>query len=416
MSKTTKQKEKEKEKENKSSKEKNNHVSEEFKKIITDLIDDLLTTFPEYSEKIKDWWSNDNKNFLKIFKHCQKEYPLYFFDILYKNKESFESNGFEIVPNIKLKDILYTENISENTYEVIWKYLQLILFTIINTIQDKNAFGDATKNLFSAISPETMQEKLEEVMNDIQELFSQQQNGDNSSDSPFDFDTEFQSEHERNSSPQPTRDQSGNSPPMPDLEEIQNHLHELMDGKIGQFAMEMAEDWFREFDFDSSSENITSNAFFEKLLKDPSKMMSLMQNVFNKFQEKINAGELTQEEIIKESKAMLEKLKGIKIPGMEKMMSMLSLLTQKKRNKANTAAAFSNFSQIQKSMEYEKMKEKLLASKNKLNAQKTAAAAASTTSSQKDSSNIQNQLSDEELIKMFEKSQKKPHSAPKSKR
>lgn len=344
-------------KENKNSKEKTNEkkgeISEEFKKIVTDLMNDLLKTFPEFSENIKDWWSNEKKNFARIFKHCQNEYPVYFFDILYKNKEAFISNNFQIVPNIKLKDLLLTPNISENTYDVIWKYLQLLLFSIINTIQDKNAFGDATKNLFTAISPETIQEKLEEVMNTFKDMFNVESDKEESNE---------ESEKEK------TTSEDNNF--MPNLEEIQSHLNELMDGKIGQFAMEMADDWIREFNFESEGENINPNSLFEKLLKDPSKMMSLMQKVFNKFQDKINSGELTQEEVIKESKIMLDKLKGIKIPGMEKMMAMLSLLTQKKKNKANAAAAFSNFSQIQKSMEFEKIKEKLLASKNKLNSKK----------------------------------------------
>lgn len=384
------------------SRSKKEQITEEFKKIVIDLMDDILITFPEYKEKISEWWLDDIKNYEKVFKHCQKEYPPYFFDILYKNKEAFESSNFEIVPNIKLNSLLFAENISDHTFEIIWKYLQLLLFSIINTIKDKNAFGDATKNLFSAISPETMQEKLEEVMEGFKEIFQNTE----------DNDQDFEGKTENNTQP----DLSNNF--IPDLDEIQEHLKELMDGKIGQFAMEMAEDWIQEFgmdmnlDMNTENMNSTTTEMFEKILKDPSKMMKLMQNVFNKFQDKINSGELTQEEIIKESKIMLEKLKGIKIPGMEKMMSLLSLLTQKKRNKESAAAAYSNFSHIQKSMEYEKMKEKLLASKNKLNNQKMEK------EKRRDNNKKMNEnkpsFSDEDLIKMFENSQRKSTSSNKN--
>ena len=47
--------------------------------------------------------------------------------------------------------ILWKENISDKTKTTIWKYLQLILFSTIENLQDKASFGD-TADLFNAIA------------------------------------------------------------------------------------------------------------------------------------------------------------------------------------------------------------------------------------------------------------------------
>ena len=72
----------------------------------------------------------------EIFEYCYEIYPERFFDILYQNVEMFENEDLNtyFLPGIDFK-ILWKENISDNTRNNIWKYLQLILFTIITNVE-----------------------------------------------------------------------------------------------------------------------------------------------------------------------------------------------------------------------------------------------------------------------------------------
>ena len=146
-------------------------IPEQFTKIISDFIRDMKRTFPEYLPIINKWWK-DKKNFdyieeeeerLKtiekyektcvkiLFSFCQKKYPPRFFEILYQNEEIFNEKSTidtEFLPHIHFKD-LWQFDISENTKNTIWKYLQLILFSIIKTVNNKEVFGDTAKIFLS---------------------------------------------------------------------------------------------------------------------------------------------------------------------------------------------------------------------------------------------------------------------------
>ena len=65
----------------------------------------------------------------------------------------------EFLPHIHFKT-LWKLDISQKTRETIWKYLQLILFCIIGTIENREAFGDTAK-LFEAINADDFKDKLQ---------------------------------------------------------------------------------------------------------------------------------------------------------------------------------------------------------------------------------------------------------------
>ena len=111
----------------------------EFYKIINDFLADIVLTFPEYSGVIGRWWNRENteeskeKETLFVFKHCVKVFPERFFDILYKNADIFNPDSeirTDFLPGIVFNQ-LWNLDISDNTKETIWKYLQLILFSVI---------------------------------------------------------------------------------------------------------------------------------------------------------------------------------------------------------------------------------------------------------------------------------------------
>ena len=114
---------------------------------------------------------NDEK-YQKLFDYCLTIYPERFFDILYQN-EIFESDSDSntfFLPSVDFKILFNSEGVSEQTKQTIWKYLQLILFSVVGNVKDKNVFGD-TANLFEGINENDLEEKMKETMDNIGDFF-----------------------------------------------------------------------------------------------------------------------------------------------------------------------------------------------------------------------------------------------------
>ena len=167
---------------------------EEFYKIINDFTSDILITFPEYSGIISRWWNRPSENVeeskrketLFVFRHCVNRFPERFFDILYKNNEIFKEESeinTEFLPGIVFKQ-LWNLDISDITKETIWKYLQLILFSVIGTVQSSSELGDTAK-LFEAINEEELKKKLAETLEGMQNLFDASDSPVNGLDASF---------------------------------------------------------------------------------------------------------------------------------------------------------------------------------------------------------------------------------------
>ena len=85
-------------------------IPEEFTKVIYDLVNDILFTFPEFKEKLDiDLYNiketRDEDSIRNVYEHVKKVYPERFFDILYKNVEIFskEDINTEFLPGIDFK-------------------------------------------------------------------------------------------------------------------------------------------------------------------------------------------------------------------------------------------------------------------------------------------------------------------------
>ena len=152
-------------------------IPDEFLKIIKDFVRDITSTFPEYKTFVDKWWKNEddpekNKNSLKfIFNYCLKKYPPRFFDILYQNNDIFKEDTIidtEFLPYIHFKNIWHYD-ISDKTKDTIWKYLQLILFSVVSTLKTQEHFGETAK-LFNSVDKADFQEKLKSSLEEIQNL------------------------------------------------------------------------------------------------------------------------------------------------------------------------------------------------------------------------------------------------------
>jgi hypothetical protein len=291
----------------------------EFSKIVKDLLNDLINTFPDKTENIilkdenmvrimKYEFNKENtevgEEFITsatiLYNFCKNVFPLKFFDILYQNEEIF-SNETELflLPNINFVE-LYFDTTSNQTKETLWKYLQLILFTIITNIQDKESFGNNEK-LFEAINSDEFKNKLQETVKSMENLFSQNEFVDSSDNSPF--ENIFGS---MNIDP-------SNIDNLPDTDTIHDHINKLINGKLGNLAKELAEETTKDLDIDL--ENVSDvNDVFKNLFKNPGKLMGIVNKISGKLDEKMKDGSLKESEILEEASEIFKNMQDM--PGM----------------------------------------------------------------------------------------------------
>jgi len=367
---------------------------EEFYKIINDFIHDILITFPEYSGIISRWWNRESedievskiKETLFVFRHCVKIFPERFFDILYKNNVLFsEENELstEFLPGIVFKQ-LWNLDISDKTKETIWKYLQLILFSVIGTVHTSSELGDTAK-LFEAIDEEELKKKLEETLEGMQNLFDASGSPINGTDSSFN---------------------GINMENIPNAEQLHEHINSMMKGKLGKLALELAEETAKDLNLDME-ENGNPKDMFQNLFKNPGKMMNMVKNIGNKIDEKIKSGEIKESELMEEGMELLNKMKNM--PGMgdmQKMFSQMGIPGLGKGAKVNMGAMES---QLNKNMKMAKMKERI---KTKAEANAKAKEQASTAfCNMSDTIQTSPSISEEELLQIFSAGEK-PEKTP----
>ena len=309
-----------------------NLVPEEFIKVLRDFINDLRITFPEYTHFIDKWWKtkehfnhideeeeriklyeeSEKKSLKLLFDFSKKKLPPRFFDILYQNNDIFKEDSdidTEFFPKIHFKN-LWQCDISDKTKETIWKYLQLMLFSVVGSLDNKEAFGDAAK-LFEAINEDEFKGKLQETLNEMQNLFDLSGNfGENLREGLTQND-------------------------LPNPDDINEHITGMLDGKIGQLAREIAEETASNLnmDFDGATD---IKDIFNQLVKNPTKLMGLVKKVGDKLDSKLKSGELKESEMIKEATELMNKMKNM--PGMDNIQSMLNKMGMGGLGKVNTGA------------------------------------------------------------------------------
>jgi len=292
--------------------EKTPKIPTEFFKITKDFLNDLLITFPEYQETITeeeklilDGDVSDNK----LYSYCCEVYPGRFFDILYKNEEMFnDDRNTCFLPNIDFK-YFFQQNITKKTKDTLWKYLQLILFTIAGNVNDQDCFGDTAK-LFEAIDEDVLKSKIEDTIKDMGGIFDL---------SGMDFDGSGQ-----------FFDGSGINMPNPD--DLNDHINSLMEGKLGKLASEIAEETAKEMSI-NLDEDANVNDVMGKLFKNPGKLLNMVKKVGSKLDEKIKSGEIKESELMEEASELMQKMKNMPgMAGMEGLFSKMGIPNSKKMN------------------------------------------------------------------------------------
>jgi hypothetical protein len=154
---------------------------------------------------------------------------------------------------------------------------------------------------------------------------------------------------------------------MPNPETIHEHISKLLNGKIGALAKEIAEETAKDFDLGidmENAENINMSNVFQKLFKNPGKLMNMVKSVGAKLDDKFKKGDIKESELMKEASDLLSNMKNM--PGMGDLSSMLSKMGMSglgglaglggKGGKINMGALQSH---LQQNMKNAKMKERM---------------------------------------------------------
>jgi len=334
----------------------------EFSKNVKDLLVDLKTSFCDKTEHIihensdllnilnydfeklneEETQNEDSEEYKSLlissqnlFNYCKTVYPERFFDILYQNEEVFaKDTNTCFLPQIDFAQ-LYFDTTSVQTKETLWKYLQLILFSIVTSIDSKDSFG-ANTQLFEAINSDEFKNKLQDTVKQMEGMFNFKKNTQNTDEDskekekdskekedskeedsnepklPFDFEKMFESMN------LPSTEDMSNALPgnLPDTDSIFSHINGLINGKIGSLAKELAEETTKELDIDM--ENVTDvNDVFKKLFKNPGNLMNLVNNISSKLDNKMKDGSIKESELLEEATSIFKNMKDM--PGMDNM-------------------------------------------------------------------------------------------------
>jgi hypothetical protein len=324
-------------------------VPSNLRSIITDFTSDLSVVFPEYAFMWSKWSSASDAEYEKLYAHCLAIYPERFFDIMYTNADIFDAgskHNVDFLPDVDFRLLFNCPGVSEKTKTSIWKYLQLILFTAVGSVNDPKRFGDAA-NIFEAMDENELQSKMAETLESVGEFFKNMEyeeadtrkeaeenasmgtedahgaEGPEGSDGAEGSDAEelsnamkdiFESLH-KNAGKNAGTNANGEKPglKLPNPEVLKEHLKTLLDGKIGKLAKEFTDEFTHDLkDFFDETDEVnmkSSKDVLMKLIKDPKKMVLILKKITTKLQERMKRGDISQEELMAEMAGLMEKMK-----------------------------------------------------------------------------------------------------------
>jgi hypothetical protein len=254
------------------------------------------------------------------------------------------------------------------------------MFAIIGTIENKDAFGDTAK-MFEAINGDEFKGKLQETLSHMQNLFDTSGNLGQGMGSGINMEN------------------------MPDANQIHDHITGMLDGKLGQLAREIAEDAASNLNVDFEDATDMKDVF-QKLMKNPTKLMGLVKTVGDKLDGKMKSGELKESELIAEATEIMNKMKNM--PGMDNIQAMLSKMGMS--GMAGMAGMAGMGGKVNVGAMESQLKSRMKMAQTKERIRAKAEATAKLRMEQEAQQAIQSQqapkYSEEELLKLFDSAEK----------
>lgn len=347
-------------------------VSEKFQVTMKKLLFDMMRTFPECKHYLDDGSMDiilnkrNTQNIKELYDYCLTVFPERIFDIMYKREEIFEDANVntKFLPNIDFSE-LWNQNISDNTKNILWSYLNLLLMIILEDVEDAESFGDA-RSFFEAMDPEVLTNKLSEILgemtnmgdnsNNINNMFSDI-SGLNDMFNMGDGENMFNMGDGENMFNMDGSNNMFNMGDMPNPDDINEHINKLMGGNLGRLAKEIAKETAGDLEEEMGDLNNVGDVF-KKLFKDPMKLMSIIKRVGSKLEQKIKSGEINESELIKETSELLGNMKNM--PGMEGMEKMMKQMAKNMGGKVNINQMQSHMKQnMRQAKQKERMRKKM---------------------------------------------------------
>ena len=336
---------------------------EKFKLCMVDFCNDLSITFPEYSELWRKWQDPElsESEWGTLLDFCKDKYPCRFFDFLYKNEEIFgpvagvsgekavngnedvivedvdsdededdikspfskDGDGEDVVdseflPGVDFSKLYHCQGVSANRKDSIWKYLQTILFLVMKTIRSSSEFG-GVEELFEGVDANELQNQMKKTLEGLTDFFQKNDEETKSSSGGGD---------DAGASGSGNTGAGFSAEDMPNMDELNAHLKGLLGGKIGRFATEIMEEYNKELeDLMGDVKNVKNvKDVVGNMFKNGNKMKDLLKKIQDKFQHKMDTGEISKDDVMKETKDLFSKLKGMK-NGKEMNQYMKSMMS-----------------------------------------------------------------------------------------
>jgi len=268
----------------------------------------------------------------------------------------------------------------------------LILFAIVGTMDNSDAFGETIK-MFKSVEENDLKSTLEETMGKMYEFFENNKNASTGEGQDKDGDENRED-----------KDQNGegiNMNNFPSAENLHEHINGMLGGKLGELAMEIAQETASDLNLGADGDlNADSDVkdVFQKLMKNPAKLMSLVKNVGSKLDEKIKSGSIKESELMSEASDIINRMKDM--PGMGDIQSMLKKMGMNKGMGGGKFDFNAMESKLNQTMKQAQMKEKMREKAEIKKTQAQQAQAQAQAHMQERAQNF-NPITDEQLINMF---------------
>lgn len=292
--------------------------------IISDMVKDILLTFPEEKETLNsdlqhivnnastiDGVDADNVSIKNVYDFCLQQYPPHFLHIMYQNEDLFIPETVELLPGINFSKI-WKLNISNGTKETLWKYLQLVLFNTISADLD----GAINSNMFK--DNIELNSKMSDLLVNVQDYLCKQSSMDNnipkdSSNQDNLINTSLNStcSSDANATATATANVNANATDdsTPDSGEEKVDMNKLLGGKLGEMAREIASEAAGLFSGDDKVESVGDA--LKNMLKNPSKVMDMFKHVGDKLESNLKSGKISETDMLTEASNVLKSLKNI---------------------------------------------------------------------------------------------------------
>jgi hypothetical protein len=335
--------------------------------LIVDFTTDLSRTFPEYSHQWEIWTRLENlggggfaaagiprgdNEITHLFDYFMSVIPNRFFDILYQNEDIFaDGEGPFFLPGVDFAVLFHCVGITQTTKDAIWKYLQLILFTLTSSL-NKDHFGQDTQTLFDGIDETELQTKIQETLRNINEFFA---------NAPA-----AAAERTKES------ENASGAAAGANAEHIFEKLQKLFNGKIGSLAKTLMEEMKDELK-ELLPNDETTGIDFQKLMKNSQKFVNIIKKMADKLSAKINSGEINQMELMGEVTEFMKQFKDMGGADSQQFKEMFKNMTQKMGLGKNAKIDKNALARMEQKM---KTRERMAAAADKKRAAAAAAAAA----------------------------------------